>query len=445
MSFPLSHEVNVGDATEASQYNNLRRDALYLGGEPGASGSLAQLLAQGMGKPALSMVSATTVKLSASASNPFGLMIGGQIYAAAADVTLMINSYGMTSPGRYGLWAVGQSDGSISLSAGASGPDNSRQIGTFLWDGSGIIPGTLKTMAEYEAMAAVNVPQTVNGRLTLASGIPVPEDDITTADELYFTPYGGNEISLRVGSVWELFTFSQLELDLSGLSNGMPYDVFIGVSRNGLSLSASSWGSVPARSSALVYVDGVRCSSMNTQLRYLGTIVKNSAGHGEDSATGRLLYNEYNRVPRPLLSVLDSSLTPTIAMNYWVPYYNEDAPRVRILAPNADTELELTGVGMSTTLSDSDTSSARAAAVGICRDMAMTAPYAGNANCAPVGNFTFGNAPVTVSVRNFGAGFRGYHTYTLAFWTNYSSVKPAMLTFNSGVGSAPGLFGSVLG
>ena len=48
MTYPNSSAVVAGQATEADQYNFLRNDALCLGGDPAASGTLRDLLYQGM-------------------------------------------------------------------------------------------------------------------------------------------------------------------------------------------------------------------------------------------------------------------------------------------------------------------------------------------------------------------------------------------------------------
>ena len=303
MSYPLSSPVVAGDPTEADQYNNLRSDALYLGGNPAGSGNLLQLLYQSMGQISLTRVSDTTIRLNASASSPCALMIGGGIFAVDADKTILLTTLALPAAGRYYVYAVAQSDGSFILDAGDNNvPVNGRMIGTFLWDGSGIIPGTLNNASEYEAIRTVITPAIANGRLTLASGIPVPDEDILAADTLYFTPYGGNEIALYTGGEWEVFNFTELSLSLSGLTNELPYDIFISAGASGLSLSATAWGSASARATTLIYYDGVQVSAADYGKRYLGSIVKNASGYAEDSSTGRLLWNEYNRIERPLLA-----------------------------------------------------------------------------------------------------------------------------------------------
>ncbi len=444
MTYPLSNEVVVGDATEASQYNNLRRDALYLGGEPGHSGSLMQLLSRITGAVSLTRVSATTIQLTASASNPCGVIIGGAIYAVTSNVSVMLLMSQLPSAGRYGIWAVGQTDGTFTLAAGSAGPDNSAQIGTFLWDGSGVIPGTVMNMSEYDAMRAVNVQQTANGRLTFLSGTPVPDGNITSASTLYFTPYGGNKIGLMCGSgEWQIFTFPELSLSLAGLTNELPYDVFINADQNGLSLTASQWGSVSARASTIVYSDGVPVLASDFRKRYLGTFAKNSAGYGEDSLTGRLLWNQNNRVTRALLCRLEEEGSGAMTTNAWRPYYSDAAaPAVRALLPMPDAAFELTGVGTTQFIADSDGSYSRYYMMGISRDPVMASPYTGNTNTAPVYIRCYGNTPERVTVRNHDSGFLGLHKYVLTYYTNYT-FRPR--GGDALTGEAPGLYGEITG
>lgn len=444
MTYPLSNEVVVGDATEASQYNNLRRDALYLGGEPGHSGNLMQLLSRVTGAISLTRASGTTIQLTASASNPCGVTIGGAIYAVTSNVSVMVLTSLLPTAGRYGIWAVGQTDGTFTLAAGSAGPDNSAQIGTFLWDGSGVIPGTVRSIMQYESIQTLNIPQTANGRLTFLSGTPVPDGNITSADTLYFTPYGGNKIGLMCGGgEWEIFTFPELSLSLSGLTNELPYDVFIDANQNGLRLTASPWGSVSARATAIAYTDGVPVMASDFRKRYLGTFAKNSAGYGEDSLTGRLLWNQNNRVGRALLSRLEEQASGATSSNQWRPYYSDEAaPVVRALIPMADAAFELTGLGLSEYISAENAGYSRFYMMGISRDPVMESPYTGNTNCAPVFMRCFGNTPQTVTIRNHDAGFLGLHKYVLTYYSNYTYKPQGGYALT---GEAPGLYGEIMG
>ena len=271
----------------------------------------------------------------------------------------------------------------------------------------------------------------------------MPETDIRLGETLYFTPYHGNDVSLFLGGSWEPFRFAELSLSLSGLLREIPYDVFLETDENGLKLTALSWGTAAARPAGmLTRVDGVRVSGGNSGARYLGTIALNASGYGEDSCSGRLLWNEYHRLPRPLFSKLSTTKTQgTAHMNSWAPYYDEDAPEVRVLVPSSDCEFSLEGVGLGSPISENDRSYGRASALGICRDMMKSAPYTGNRSCAEVFTHTGGSGPMSVRVQNHSVSFQGFHRYTLAFWSNYSFCPIG--TAQTAACEAPGLIGQI--
>ncbi|MBQ6517999.1 MAG: hypothetical protein IJI14_04710 [Anaerolineaceae bacterium] len=445
-NYPSSSPVAAGQATEADQYNFLRNDALYLGAEPGTSGNLRELLYQSAGTLRLSRSSKTSITLEASEA-PCALMIGGKIFSAGGDLSISLSADAFPSSGRLYLYAVGLPDGSFRLTAGgAAVPAGGRRIGTFLWSGGGVIPGTVRTAAEWEMTGKFTDISAAQGRLTLVPGEPVPDTDISMAEYLYYTPYNGNTVALYIDGTWESFSFSELSMRLSGMQRKIPYDVFIHADEYGLHLSALSWGTAEARPSGmLTRVDGIRVSGGDSGKRYLGTIVLNEAGYGEDSRNGRLLWNESHRMPRPLFSRLSTTKTQgTSRMNAWVPYYDEDAPAVRLLIPAPDAEFCLEGVGLSSPISESDRGYLRTALVGICRDMMMESPYTGNVSCVAAFTHSFGNGPLTVQIRNRESSFQGYHRYTLAFWTNYS-FYPTGTAFSDQTGGWPGLYGVVYG
>jgi len=444
MSFPLSSNVNAGDATEAAQYNNLRADAVYLGADPSASGTIRDLLVLQMSGISLSRISKTTIRLGATADEPAAVMIGGKICSASTSMTITPDPAVMTAKGRYYVYATPDNAGSFTIGAGASAPSGSRTIGTFLWSGTGIIPGSVQDIRTYEMNQETKDLKRACGRLTLASGVPVPESDILTANTLYFTPYAGNEIGLKIGSEWALFEFAELSVSLSGLQRELPYDVFIKADEDGLSLSLSPWGSASARLTGIAYSEGVPVSVADGSQRYLGTVAVNESGFGEDSETGRLVWNMNNRVARSFVSVPPDTAVSAVNQSVWAPYFDADAPAVRALVPMAETDLDLEGIGISTAITETDRSYSRGAAIGIGQDMAMSTPYTGNRTCVPVFLATFGNGPVTVRIKNSSPVFRGYHRYTLAFWTNYT-FQPAGLTFRTALGEHPGLYGAIMG
>jgi hypothetical protein len=82
---------------------------------------------------------------------------------------------------------------------------------------------------------------------------------------------------------------------------------------NGASASGGTWYLIPtARTTALTLQDGVYVKNGATTRRYLGTIMTTpTSGQCEDSVKRRFVWNNYNRVVRPMLAV-----DPTDTWNY---------------------------------------------------------------------------------------------------------------------------------
>lgn len=446
MTYPKSSAVTAGQATEADQYNDLRKDALYLGNEPAGSGTIRDLLASRPGTFELSRQNKNTITLTASAEAPAAVMLNGTICTAANPLTLALTSEALPDPGRYYIYAL-CSAGSFTLAAGSAAPSGGILIGTFLWTGTGIIPGSVREIREFRVQQAALTPAAAHGRLTLVAGDPVPTEDVTFGEVLYYVPFRGNRIGLYLYGSWEYFSFTEISISIKNLMRNVPYDVFLGADENGLSLSLSAWANAGGRpSGALRRRDGIRVSASDESKRYLGSFALNASGYAEDSRSGRLLWNENNRVQRQLLSVLSSENSEgSAAENKWVPYFGSDAPSVRILVPDAETEFNLKGVGISTVITNNDLQYRRSAAIGICKDMVKETPYTGNTNAVPVFLHSFGNAPVTVELMNLNNHVQGYHEYTLGFWTNYTFLPQKQPDSVNTCGACPGLFGCIKG
>lgn len=443
MTYPLSSPVSEGDATEAAQYNNLRADALFLGADPTTSGTVRDLLFSSSGNLPLSRRGSTQILLSASEDAPAAVTIGGVIYSVTSDLVLSVTAVSLSAAGRYSIYAVASSGGKFTLSLASS--SSARAIGSFVWGGAGIVPGTVHNLQETAVIQMINTPAASHGRLSLIAGDPVPDADITLGDTLYFLPYMGNRIGLYLFGTWEYFDFSMLSLGRSGLTAGIPYDIFLAADSDGLKLTAAAWSSVSTRGTGtLVYVDGVRVSGADSSRRYLGTVCLNSAGYFEDSRIGRLLWNENNRIARPIVSKLVTTKTQgTIHMNAWAPYYDEDAPAVRLLVPGPDCEFTLDAVGMSSPISETDRGYLRASCVGVMRDPMLQSPYTGNGNCAEVFVHSCGNGPLTARAENSSADFVGIHNYYLGFWSNYN-FYPIGTSLKSAMGETPGISGKIM-
>lgn len=160
------------------------------------------------------------------------------------------------------------------------------------------------------ARAAIRLPETnammqgsgvSNGRLTLASGVPVPVADIVDAATLYFTPYNGDRIALWDGFHWNSYPLVEMSKTLAGIVDTKLYDVFLGASGCTLALSLSAaWASDSARTDALALTDGVLTLASNKKKKYLGTIRATATDKASDTARQRFVANQYNAVTRRL-------------------------------------------------------------------------------------------------------------------------------------------------
>lgn len=174
-----------------------------------------------------------------------------------------------------------------------------------------------------------------DGRLTLASGGPIPTSDLIGQSVVYWTPYNGDHICLWNGSFWDLYSSAELSVTLSGLTSGKNYDVFAYVASGTLKIDLGpTWnsgtaGSDTARgtgagSTELQIKNGIwtNKNSVTTAVHgdtisanqgtYLGTIRSTGTGTTQDSVLKRFVWNNFNRVFRKLL-VTDTTSTWTYA------------------------------------------------------------------------------------------------------------------------------------
>ncbi len=160
-----------------------------------------------------------------------------------------------------------------------------------------------------------------DGRLTLESGVPVSITDQLAKTTLYYTPYQGNMVALYNGSAWDVLTFSQLSLTLSGYTAGTNYDIFAYNNAGVVTLESLVWSNDTTRATALVRQDGVLVKSGAVTRRYLGTIHTANSNTCEDSAARRFVWNYYHRVLR-ILRATDPTDNWTYTTNTWRPFNN---------------------------------------------------------------------------------------------------------------------------
>lgn len=178
------------------------------------------------------------------------------------------------------------------------------------------------------------------GRLTLTSGVPVTMSDVTAAETLYYTPYKGNAIALYDGSNWNLYSFSELSIDVPDATNC--YDAFIYDNSGTPTLELTAWTNPTTRATALTKQDGVLVKTGAVTRRYIGTFYSTTAGNGQiqDAAAFRGLFNYYNREARVLLK-LDSSAGWSYATASWRAKNGNTANSVAVVIGVQDQQVEV--------------------------------------------------------------------------------------------------------
>ena len=341
MTYPLSSSISPGDPTLASQYNNLRSDALFLGQAPADAVSIRQLLERYESRLTLQKLNAAQVRLPASPVEPVSLFVDGYLVQAQENIDLPSGS----APNGSGTWYVfanrSASSTAFTLSVSTSPTENTnqRRIGRFYFAGEVIVKDSIRTeLSEYVAgLLYSTAPVQSGGRLTLASGSPIPVD-ISSATTLFYTPHTSNRISLYVPGVgWRLYTFDQLSFSLTELSASKNYDIFINDDEGELKLSALAWSNDTLRTSAYTLQDGIPVKSGAPAYRYLGTIrALSSGGASADCADKRFVWNMFNRVER-ILKKIESTSSWTYASAVWRPLNNNSENKVEfVLGLNQD-------------------------------------------------------------------------------------------------------------
>jgi hypothetical protein len=179
----------------------------------------------------------------------------------------------------------------------------------------------------------------MNGRLTLASGIPVTTSDYATTDatSIYLTSYMGNEIGLHDGSTdttaWTTYTIdNEPHIDFtSDYTTSDNFDIWAYPTTDlVVELASTKWTDGTTRATALTTVAGIYCKSGATNYRYIGSIRMLAEGQGEDSVLRRFVWNYYNRVPRVLkkLEVTDNWAYNTATMRQTRRIYKFDNARI---------------------------------------------------------------------------------------------------------------------
>ena len=198
--------------------------------------------------------------------------------------------------------------GVLPASVVAADPNADRIV---FWDDSAgafayLIPGTALSIST--TTLNVSLARSIcQGRLTLTSGTPVTSADVTAAGTLYWALYGGNQVALYDGTLWQLYAVSELSIAVPAAADQV-YDVFVDYNSGTPALALTAWTNDTTRATALTKQDGVLVLTGTLGKRYVGTVRTKTASQLNDSFAFRHVWNYYNRVPRPM-RVLEATNT----------------------------------------------------------------------------------------------------------------------------------------
>lgn len=138
MTYPLSSDVSSGQPTASAHYNNLRKDALYLGQASADSLPLGSYLSRHASNLKLEYLATNRIRVAYNAYHPAAIMVGGCMLKAAASIDLPAGYFSGAASLFY-IHAI-RTPGSTTFTLGANTTpvenETSRVIGTCYWDGT---------------------------------------------------------------------------------------------------------------------------------------------------------------------------------------------------------------------------------------------------------------------------------------------------------------------
>lgn len=141
MTYPLSSEVSAGQPTYASQYNNLRQDALAFGQDYSDSLKIGEFLSGYAANLTLSLSGTTRLKISYDVSRPPIIVIGHCMLLRTSTVYTPADGFTGLPAGDYYIVAhrtAGSTTFTIDVETAALNSDTDRTIGVATWDGTAI-------------------------------------------------------------------------------------------------------------------------------------------------------------------------------------------------------------------------------------------------------------------------------------------------------------------
>ena len=321
--------------------------------------------------------------------------------------------------------------------------DNQTIAGVKTFSSKPILPATAPV--GNEAVSARNAAPTFGGRITLTSGTPITTTDVTAATTVFFTSYRGNRVPLYDGTGFVMTAFSELSQATtdstkspSAVGNNLNYDIFVWDDAGTLRATRGpAWSSDTARGTGAnttelevvngIYVNRFAITNGPSAQRgtYVGTIRSNGSAQIVDSMTQRFVWNNYNRVPRPMRR-LETTFTWTYNVNAWRYSNNSAANRLDVVRGLNEDAMNVMAQGQSYT---TEGSFACMSAIGLDSSTAIATGVL-YAQTDPGGAF---GSPFRVDGRSSWRGFPGLGFHFLA-WIENGLFASVVMTWE-GAGS----------
>jgi hypothetical protein len=147
MTYPESSDVSAGQPTASAHYNNLRKDAVYLGLTNAQVTSLGNFLATFVQNIKLEYLATNRIRVAYDSFNPARIMINGYMLYQTAAIDSAIGMFSGAAATWY-IFAnqlVGSTAFGITASTTLTPLANQRPIGECYWDGSNVDPTSIRS------------------------------------------------------------------------------------------------------------------------------------------------------------------------------------------------------------------------------------------------------------------------------------------------------------
>lgn len=150
MAYPMSSDVAGGERTEAAHYNNLRKDAIYLGLTNAQAVTLQTLLSEYISNVKLQYLATNRIRCPYDSLNPARIMVNGYMLyqAATIDSALSLFSGGAATWYIFAQQNVGSTSFTLAVSTSSTPAANQRLIGECLWTGTQIVPTSVRSYTQ---------------------------------------------------------------------------------------------------------------------------------------------------------------------------------------------------------------------------------------------------------------------------------------------------------